>query len=1597
MDKKSIALLFTLFMLLQPLFTPVGELNSTDSLEADGRSTAPDMMVVEVTTILGGGVSDSGVNYLATDTHQISINITNQGLTTGNSLLYLTYSENCGVDYTEVNTGGTAVELVPYEFQTIVFSHAISNTGPCQKYQVVLTAANNEVDLLNNVQILDFDVDNLEQGEHLDNNLPQASFPPPRLPLGQTTYNATVRNAGTVAVNALFEISMYSLVDGTTTTYSTGNVPIYPGSLKYPSNAQNLTLSFDSSSMTGSWWMNSTLTFTGIGFVVEDLGSRIVNFSQYRAEIIPAPDQAVVPGSSTMLTYLVTNVGDLIDSYAVSVEDTKGWASAAALPPIISGLEPGASAATAVIITVPINEDRANSSRIFVNITSGDGFMLSSNNLVMAGDLLLASVSASTVLPVVPVQPGNMTPIIFNIENVGNAATSFDLTSGLGGVAEDWDISLLSVRTSVLSPGENESVILQVSPPALSNPLNPAHQLMQGTQLIVWVQATATGGGVPVAGQADVEVQPVIAVDPAIDTLEHVLSEGEARYGETIQAIDFGIEMRHNLIDDPADTSGATLSLGNLVFTPADDSLAGAQESTRWNATITPDSHSAPLIDTVGTPATNPNYGNPVFSALAVLQPSADGLGPLAGTLEVPVTAQISDTTGLVVDTSPVTRTVTYIVPKFHSAEINELDSQNLIPGTASTFNLSVLNNGNGVANYSLQVSASDGWLVTLSSSTFSVSPEMADWPTLSGVHIENITMTVTAPLGTLEGHVENVEIIVLDADTGDEVLIHSSPVAVGKQASAILTPSIANVNISYLGNQITMLQVNNTGNTLSQFNIITTVKEGDPIEVTVMGSNEFILKSGRTQDVRFQVNALEGASYDTTYEIDVQITSVDGINLTGTIIVQVQEWHNLGVTLPNIEVTPGENETINYWVTNSGNLLENINIGVYLETGWNVTLNPLSLHIPTNQSYTGAFTIDVPPISEENMLYNGDEFTLWFSLTNASTGAELLNETSKVTVRPFFALEINEWEEEIKFLPGDIKQITAKLKNSGNTDIVVNVSAELETDQWEIIQPPQSAFTLALGEEVTVLIIVQSIVDSNYLGETGILNLIVSPVDLEVVGAGEHSTNLVIERILDSEYQVYGQATTIDIPWSHVPSQEEYIAVNYDPTPNYIVTLMSSERFINLTDYNLANESHYDWTFTLLGAETGSVALMQGNEVSLEPRTRFIQDPLQIVINASNVEGVLPGDGYNLTLKLTHPDDGSSTIIDVVVTLANFANPFVKSIKFQEDSTAIGEGEFGKITVVIRNGGTALTPYMDVELNCNGKVKLIVPSDQKLDDIKSQSIMILPQSTDYTLTWDVNADRLEWWETSRKVDCVVSILPTGAEGNVVEDDLVAMEASVISWSPVSQFVSVGIVMGLFLVSVFLFQLGRDREKLKQLGAYTGAAFLGMIFHLSEWPLLGPILLVLVVLWLIYNAYSASDELQIIHADYQRARLGQTTLFTEHFKRLKKSRQQLTIIFTLPLLGFLMAILGFPPLLSADVLNILSLILIVGVTAISISAVLKYIDKMYGQVYSRLTVVQARLRSIERSLGDPARLLNEIANIDLDAVVEQAEGGDYDS
>jgi hypothetical protein len=54
------------------------------------------------------------------------------------------------------------------------------------------------------------------------------------------------------------------------------------------------------------------------------------------------------------------------------------------------------------------------------------------------------------------------------------------------------------------------------------------------------------------------------------------------------------------------------------------------------------------------------------------------------------------------------------------------------------------------------------------------------------------------------------------------------------------------------------------------------------------------------------------------------------------------------------------------------------------------------------------------------------------------------------------------------------------------------------------------------------------------------------------------------------------------------------------------------------------------------------------------------------------------------------------------------------------------------------------------------------------------------------------------------------------------------------------------------------------------------------------------------------------------------------------------------------------------------------------VVMIGVWTLLAKSDKMYGNLFGRLTDVEVKATRIERDLGDPARLLNELADDGLD-------------
>ena len=107
-------------------------------------------------------------------------------------------------------------------------------------------------------------------------------------------------------------------------------------------------------------------------------------------------------------------------------------------------------------------------------------------------------------------------------------------------------------------------------------------------------------------------------------------------------------------------------------------------------------------------------------------------------------------------------------------------------------------------------------------------------------------------------------------------------------------------------------------------------------------------------------------------------------------------------------------------------------------------------------------------------------------------------------------------------------------------------------------------------------------------------------------------------------------------------------------------------------------------------------------------------------------------------------------------------------------------------------------------------------------------------------------------------------------------------------------------------------------------------------------------------------------------------------MYSDHFEALKDSRRQLTIILSIPVLGMLAIVLGLPPQLSTDSDNLVAMAAYFFIIMTGVWYLLKRSDKMYGNLYGRMTDAEIKSIRIERDLSDPARLLNDLADDGLD-------------
>jgi uncharacterized protein (TIGR03437 family) len=147
--------------------------------------------------------------------------------------------------------------------------------------------------------------------------------------------------------------------------------------------------------------------------------------------VITAPSGiALVPGGYVTLTLLVSNTGQLPDSYTVTAPAIDGWFSTGTLPATLN-LQPGASAPVRVTLSAPATSKAGDrrTAAIFVNSTTGD--LSESGQIVIAvaqktdllavsaGNIDFGSRDTGTQSAPAPIVIGNTGPAAIGISAIG--------------------------------------------------------------------------------------------------------------------------------------------------------------------------------------------------------------------------------------------------------------------------------------------------------------------------------------------------------------------------------------------------------------------------------------------------------------------------------------------------------------------------------------------------------------------------------------------------------------------------------------------------------------------------------------------------------------------------------------------------------------------------------------------------------------------------------------------------------------------------------------------------------------------------------------------------------------------------------------------------------------------------------------------------------------------------------------------------------------------------------------------------------------------------------------------------------------------------
>jgi len=1571
-----------LLILMLQAIVPILSANA----DTEGRTT-PDFNVSILTLSDGGSVDNGGEYVVAPGNHIIRIVVSNEGLVAGSANLNIIHQLSPSSSENVLTT--ISIDNLQAASQTnpILYSWT-ATAGDDQTLFARVTSASDS-NSANDERSIDFDVDTFDLGTAINDDIPSPSGGLSYLRLNHSihSYSATVRNDGVMPISAVFELAFTNNANGTSISYWSNTAILQPGSILNPATPDTVTATFNAANMLNSWSLVATVHFNGTGGSVPVLrSSETVVFSDYIIEIGAPSTIAIEPGATFPLTWVVNNLGDA-DNLNIEVGSDLGWHDNSINGQTLS-LSVDESTTVTVYVTVPTDAVKPTLENVYLNLTSTstDPYTARSVGHVMVGDQYQATISA----PVGPitVTPSQTTSLQFDVNNSGNVPAAFNLMTGLSAQADNWIIEILTPTTDVIPAGESVTVYVQITPAPVSSPLVQSERNAAGDSLYVWMSATPTNGGIPTFNQTQLIVRAVIAVDPGpvedeitLDAQDLLDANGS---GGINKVVDLMVEVKHNLGSGVSGGVGANVTYGAYSFIAA--ASGGINEPIRWTADITPS-----IVSGL-------NIGVPVQSYLAI-----DGPGdelPLAGTLRLPVTATPILTASQQANgvlASPVTRNITINIPAITAGEIITEGPLDADVGNETEFTLQLENTGNNVSSYRLVVQDDlpDLWSAILtagSGSTIdSLAPAMADHPTPGDGHVENFSLKITtdpqAPADTFQPLTIRVE----DKDTGQLLSTKTLMIRVEESVNFELEPTNHTIDLSPYENPMTRVFINNTGNVITTYSVWIDDSQSNDITFSLESPTELVVAPGFKDSVKIRLNPDSDASADEFHMITLWVEADNGMNKSATIVGNISADHQLTIEVEDmISVTPGIEEIVNVTFGNNGNTEELLDVIAVVEGGWDNSWEYETMVVPIDGTISNELTIQVPALGGNYSLGNGDIHNVTITLYDGDNGEYLASRTVKLVVAPIFIVEIDNWPEEQFYHTGMGRDWIVTLTNVGNKQVTVDLDYEIlkpglaiPSIAWEVDSSAPSSKVLPIGTPIELRFSVIGMeLDPSLLLEAE-LKLTLTPNDEEVTGTTIRQTSLKMSRLFEyGDFKLEPDENDLNLNQGVI---YEHIPIGGAGAPvQYILELCGAERRVNITELGLDPED-FIWEFGInvdgeyhqFDMNNDCVNGNHSNAITLSAKQAYEwnENELDIVINPPNRPNILKNDGYDLTFNLYHPDEHNGFTESTNATFAFYFDtvsiPTIADLSFSGGELL--EGTDSKITAILRNDGTSLAVAVKAELVCDG---IFVK-----DPVYERPFLSNDDSID--LEWEVTTDELDWWAQSSEVSCNVILNAKDWDNNPMATKSFELNGEVESWSP-NVGVSFIATLGLIVLSVVLLRLVGQNDKFRLAATYSGVIALGFAFHLMNMAWWGPVVLFMAASWVWTMTWKSSVEFQLIHEDYQRARKGISTLYSDHYEVLSNAKRQLSIILAMPVLGMIGVILGFPPQLNPDSQNLASLGAYLLIVTGGVVFLIWNANRLYGSLYGRLTEVEIKASKIERDLGDPARLLTELASDGLD-------------